>query len=577
MILVAGLAIAGLAGIAAAFYFSVRPGNSSNQLSSRVRAAGPGRTGADRSPARSSRSAISPDRSGQTARRSRPDTGADFSGPPRRREDSGHLAAGHRAHHDGSPGPKHDGSPGPRADRAVLAGQRAASGGSRATHADRPDWEADATAGAVRTSRPRLRVGWHKGSEVDEELWPAEAFGGMSDEEFWDDLASDKPLATTARAAAQPDSGSRRRLPDIVPVRDGREGDDRVRGDGNRIAGGGSGAYPPPTARPGPGDRTVIQPVQTGPQRVQTGTQPIQTGTQPTPVATRSYQLGTQPQPYQAATQSYQSATQPSPIAGQVGRAGLPTDPRGRGRGANGSDAGVGATAGDDPLTSAAYALRPPGAVDGRSHQSPRRSRELSREQYEAAVSQETQGFSLADAQAATAGYPGEAPPLRQFELPAGGGGGNGRASEPRPDGIRSDTTRYDGLRSDPLRSDSLRTDSLRTDSLRSDAYWSGGRPDPLRGPGTADAYGSTAGHPYPERPYSDPAQSANTQSASTPPYGDSYGYGYPVNPVDDSRKPNGARGQGRSGGTGSWGARQAYPAGHGSRGPYDPRANGRG
>jgi hypothetical protein len=549
MILVAGLAIAGLAGIAAAFYFSVRPGTGS----SRGRAAGSGRTGTDRTPASRSRTFTPPSRlsrSGPTAGRSRSDPDADFEGPSGRHGHSGHLTAGHRGHRDGSPGPG--------TDHTVPVGARSAAAGSRPRPAERPDREADATPDAA--TRARRRVGFRKGAEVDEELWPTEAFGGVSDEQFWDDMASDKPLTTTARTAtaAQADPGSRRRLPDVapVPVPNGRDDDVRGHLDGGRI---GSGSYPPPAGRPGPADRTGIQPIQTGPQRIQTGPHPVSTGAQPA----RSYQPGTQAQPYQGPAQSYQPATQPAPVMGGLGqgvRGGLSADPRGRARHANGTDAGTGPIAGEDPLTSAAYALRPPGAVDGRSYQ-PRRSRDLTREQYEAAVSQETQSFSLSDAQAATGGYPG----FRQYELPAGGGpsgpnspNGNGRGH----DGGRSDAGRYDGLRSDPL---------------RTDPYRSVGRPDPLRGAGTADAYGSsTNGHPYPERPYNDPAQ-----SASTPPYGETYGYGYPVSPVDDPRQPNGTRGQGRSdangNGTGSGANRPAYPAGNGYRSPYDPRANDRG
>jgi len=34
-------------------------------------------------------------------------------------------------------------------------------------------------------------------------MWPTEAFGGLSDDQFWDDLASDKPLTTTARTATK--------------------------------------------------------------------------------------------------------------------------------------------------------------------------------------------------------------------------------------------------------------------------------------------------------------------------------------------------------------------------------------
>ena len=66
------------------------------------------------------------------------------------------------------------------------------------------------------TGRPRRRVGFRKGADVDEELWPAESFGGVSDEQFWDDMASDKPLTTTARTA-QPDPGTRNRPFDAVP------------------------------------------------------------------------------------------------------------------------------------------------------------------------------------------------------------------------------------------------------------------------------------------------------------------------------------------------------------------------
>ena len=576
MILVAGLAIAGLAGIAAAFYFSVRPGNST----SRGRTAGSGRTETDRidrmdrSPARGRTLAPSSlSRGGPAAGRSRPDPDDDFEGPPRRHAGVGHLAAGHRVHRDGSAG------------HTAPVGVRSAGAGTRPRPAERPDHDDDETADAIRSSRGRRRVGFRKGAEVDEELWPTETFGGVSDEQFWDDMASDKPLATTARSAAPADPGSRRRLPDVAPLPNGRDADDRGRLDASRMAGGGSGAYPLPVGRPGPADRTASQPIQTSPQRIQTGSQslptgpqpiptgaqPIQPGTQPVPVATRSYQPGAQPQPYQGSAQSYQPATQPAPVMGQ-GTRGMPADPRGRARHANGSDSGPGAVAGEDPLTSAAYALRPPGAVDGRSYSSPRRSRDrdLSREQYEAAVSQETQSFSLSDTQAATGGYPAGVPPFRQYELPASGGSsgpnslngngnGSGRAPEYRPDGGRSDTGRYDQFRSDP--------------------YWSGGRPDPLRGAGTSDAYGGTNGHPYPERPYGD-----QSQSVSTPPYGETYGYGYPVSPVDDPRQPNGTRGtsgQGRSGANGvnggGTGARPAHPAGNGHRGSYDPRANGRG
>src|SRR5580692_2093388 len=101
MILVAGLAVAGLAGIAAAFYFSMRPGGT------RVRAAGPGRAADSRVPA--SRSRTTPpssgrsDRSASPERRARERTGAstviDFTGPQPVLDDSEPVVTGRRARH----------------------------------------------------------------------------------------------------------------------------------------------------------------------------------------------------------------------------------------------------------------------------------------------------------------------------------------------------------------------------------------------------------------------------------------------------------------------------------------------
>jgi hypothetical protein len=31
-------------------------------------------------------------------------------------------------------------------------------------------------------------VGFRKGNDLDEELWPTEPFGGVSEEQFWDDV-----------------------------------------------------------------------------------------------------------------------------------------------------------------------------------------------------------------------------------------------------------------------------------------------------------------------------------------------------------------------------------------------------
>ena len=235
MILVAGLAIAGVVGIAAAFYFSIRSGGDK-----RRRAAG--RAGVDRRPGSRSGGGGRPDRNDngrRAANGGRPvNTGRGANAPSRN----------YRAEASTGPNPVLDfgdpvlvggrrGGPGtsagdpqatdPRLTAAVQdesglgesglgesglgesrPGSRTAARLSREAHA--------AEIGADRTGRPRRRVGFRKGADVDEELWPTESFGGVSDEQFWDDLASDKPLTTTARTAQQ-DPGSRNRPFDAAP------------------------------------------------------------------------------------------------------------------------------------------------------------------------------------------------------------------------------------------------------------------------------------------------------------------------------------------------------------------------
>ena len=153
-------------------------------------------------------------------------------------------------------------------------------------------------------------MGFRKGAEVDEELWPAEEFGGVSDEQFWDDLASDKPLTTTARTAQQ-DPGTRNRpvearsatgpqaaqAPGDDRKRDSLTRDDRKRDsltrddrkrdsltrddrkrdsltrDGEGRRGAGSGAYPGPRTAPKPAtERAAIQPAYAATQPVQSMT-----------------------------------------------------------------------------------------------------------------------------------------------------------------------------------------------------------------------------------------------------------------------------------------------------------------
>jgi len=292
MFLVAGLAVAGLVGIAAAFYFSIRSGSRRDK---RLRSAAAGRAGTGRRPAT---------RAG-TAR-------PDLASPPRRAAD-----------------------------------------GAAPVTTFRP--------AAVSSRNPR-RVGFRKGSDLDEELWPAETFGGVSDEQFWDDLASDKPLATTARTAQQ-DSPGKNRLPVGAPVAgpdpgpatdpqavkaqaDARKRDSRASGRGRPGSGSGGYAAAPRTGPDPAAERTAIQPAYTATQPVQNMKPPLGGATQPARVAAN----GSQPMSTAAAPRG--AATQPAET-----RRRRPSSTE------------------EDPLTSAAFAQRPSGPVDGRSS---RRARDTS-------------------------------------------------------------------------------------------------------------------------------------------------------------------------------------------------------
>ncbi len=269
--------------------------------------------------------------------------------------------------------------------------------------------EAHAAGDATKAAKPRRRVGFRKGTEVDEELWPAETFGGVSDEQFWDDLASDKPLTTTARTAQQ-DPGTRNRLLDAGPATDRQAaqapGDDRkrdsvtrdsvTRDDGSRgegRRGAGSGAYPSPRTAPNPAtERTAIQPAYAATQPVPSRTQPVPSRTQPVPsrtqpVPSRTSQLPGAAQPVRVASgtsQPMSAASQPQAAAAQPG------ETRARRRPSSTEE---------DPLTSAAFSLRSSGPVDGRSSL---RARDTTRDQYDA----EGSGPGSAGSYGGTSPYP---------------------------------------------------------------------------------------------------------------------------------------------------------------------------
>jgi hypothetical protein len=264
-----------------------------------------------------------------------------------------------------------------------------------------------AEASPAKEPKSRRRMGWRKGSDIDEEMWPTEAFGGLSDDQFWDDLASDKPLTTTARTAHQ-DSGAKHRPPDaVVPA-------DRARGNGRRAAHEAGSAPGYPDTRP----RPAVQPAPQAPLAQQSpppphATQPQQApqpqqGTQPqqAPQLKQATQLHQAPQPVPSLGGGQTdpgSARQFSPGSSEPMRAATgPNETRGNEtRGRRHADAG------EDPLTSEAFSLRASGPVDGRSNQAHSGPREASWDQYNAAVSQETetQAFRTVDTQRSGAGW----------------------------------------------------------------------------------------------------------------------------------------------------------------------------
>ena len=383
MFLVAGLAVAGLVGIAAAFYFSIR---SSNRGDKRLRSARPDlsrpnlngrtrRTADDGRPLTTFTPAASPrPRRAETARTAEP-VGA------RRLADTQALPE------DPWPGDAEAGSPWP--DDAwpddLMPGDPTVTDPNLGTAA----LEADETRPIATTAaaKPRRRKGFRKGTDLDEELWPAESFGGVSDEQFWDDLASDKPLATTARTAQQ-EPPSRNRLsgpapgaghltgpaadpapgldtgaatgPQAVQAPAGdRKRDERGPGGGRR------GRYPAPrTASDPTAERTAIQPSYAATQPVQGMKPPLPAPTQPVRAAATPPR-GIAAQPREAATPPRGTAAQPREAV--TPPRGTAAQPRGAGTQPTETRRRRPSSAEEDPLTSAAFSLRPSGPVDGRS------------------------------------------------------------------------------------------------------------------------------------------------------------------------------------------------------------------
>ena len=355
MFLVVGLAIAVVVGIAVAFYFSLRSGSGGRR---RLRSVGASRAGTDRRPGSGSAGTARRDRT-TTARRA-------TNGSRAANTVQGANASSRNYQAEVSTGP----------NPVLDIGEPA-----RLTHEAHTAVDTDRAVDADRTARPRRRVGFRKGADVDEELWPTELFGGVSDEQFWDDLASDKPLTTTARTAQQDPRTGNRSLNAVPPSAAVRP------------------AGIPPVAAP----PAATRPVQgMTPQVPGAATQPVRTAaTQPVRTAAGTSQLMSAPS-HEVNSSHQVNSSQPVSAAAQ------PVETRGRRRASRSDD--------EDPLTSAAFSLRSSGPVDGRSS---RRSRDMTRERYDVAVTQETQTFTAAETEAASSGYPGGMPPFRQSESPA--------------------------------------------------------------------------------------------------------------------------------------------------------------
>ena len=473
MFLVAGLAVAGVAGILAAIYFGVRSGKLGGK---RRRPAAQGRIGADRAAASRPGAVRRPGGRAALVRSGGPTEfdlrasgprpaagpGGQAAGPGGQAAGTGRQAAGSRPPRAQAgalteswpaapsdlddpqsgaawPGGEWPGDP-TAADPGLRAARPSASRGSADRgSADRgsADWDTadrDRTGfgtpdpGASKDSRARRRVGFRKGADIDEELWPAESFGGVSDEQFWNDLASDKPLTTTARTAQQ-EAGPRSRLLDTgsdtdpqgtqalgtepgqgrtspsrtsqsrtSPGRADRARADQPRpdqgpagrtpGEGRRPAG--YGAYPGNrTADPRTGDPRTAGPRTAGPRTAGPDPAADRTQVQPAYAATQPVKSMTPPpaqappKPFPGATQPAKKATPPPAAPQPVRAAAAGTGPSSTGpfstvgppRGASGQPGQPGDTARrrrpssteEDPLTSSSFSLRQRGPVDGRS------------------------------------------------------------------------------------------------------------------------------------------------------------------------------------------------------------------
>jgi len=248
-----------------------------------------------------------------------------------------------------------------------------------------------------------------------------------------------------------------------------------------------------------------------------------------------------------------------------------PAETRGRRRASRSDD--------EDPLTSAAFSLRSSGPVDGRSS---RRSQDMTRDQYDAAMAQETQTFSAAETEAASAGYPGGVSPYRQSESPAGGRSPSSYSGTAYGDSSSvtqaMNTPPYGenygyGSGGSPAQPDDLR----RQNGARSHARH-GGTGEATRAARQAypqDGYQGSSTGSYPASGYQGSGSYQSTGSRQTGGYPTG---GYPTGGYPTEGYPDGGhQGNGHQTGAYQGSAQQANANayrgnGNGYRAPYDPR-----
>ena len=319
MFLVAGLAVAGLVGIAAAFYFSIRSGNRGDK---RLRSAGAGRAGTGRRPGSRSGTAR-PDLAGHPA-----GPPAAAGRPPRSRPPGLVQEFPRRGRHRARSRPRR--RPGARRQpqsrsgrgRRDRAGRHRRRTRGRATprpripgrmthgpttHATRPTRTA-ADGATSRPGRPGRAAAWGSAREPTSmrscgRRRRSAASATSSSGTTWRRTSrSPRPRvrpsrthrARTGRLAARPLPGSTRDRPPTRrpsrPRRDDRKRDDRDPGRGRRASGSGAHAAAPRTGPDPAAERTAIQPAYAATQPVQSMKSQLPGATQPVRVAASTSQ-----------------------------------------------------------------------------------------------------------------------------------------------------------------------------------------------------------------------------------------------------------------------------------------------